>query len=576
MQKSLIAFDTDHIKRYVFASDKLKEVRGASSILDHLNRDAMAKIAKKPDIDATPIYMNGGSGLFIVDTSRAKEFGKRVQDEYRKRSHGGASITYTIQGLPPDAPEDIEELKKYPIPDSLELMRLKLRENKNHPPDLLALPSHPFLRPCDACGIEYAETRLIDQDQPGEELYYCKICWKKQHEDEEIKREITKHIKDIRTARQTNNQQLKQIGDQLISDGRLWPRVLGWLAEVGYDFGTENVPERPNDFDIFRDFTETKDYLGFIYADANNMGKVTDGFTTLIEHERFAKEVDDAIHKAMARAIKKHLPLVAFPQRGTVLFPFDILLLGGDDIIMVTDAAKAMDVALTIAQEFRSLTAQKYTLSVGVVLFPVKYPFGLLQDLAASTLKFAKKDSAEARKVHEEDDSRINFMVVTGGVLQQFDSYLKKDYIRENNASLKKEEFRATMRSYAPDDLAHLLATIRKGRELNLGRTKLHQLREAILKLNATTAVSEGLATLRNWSPRQRSHVLKQVYLFGERHPEWNSELQSNPNDAVKGFPRVIFPWSIREKDGKKIYRTSLLDFVELYDFVGRKEDQQS
>src|SRR5579883_487790 len=39
--KSLIAFDTDHIKGYVFGTDRLKEIRGASSRLDYLNRITM-------------------------------------------------------------------------------------------------------------------------------------------------------------------------------------------------------------------------------------------------------------------------------------------------------------------------------------------------------------------------------------------------------------------------------------------------------------------------------------------------------------------------------------------------------
>ena len=43
MELSLIAFDTDHIKRYVFATEKLKEIRGASSLLDYLNRIVMTQ-----------------------------------------------------------------------------------------------------------------------------------------------------------------------------------------------------------------------------------------------------------------------------------------------------------------------------------------------------------------------------------------------------------------------------------------------------------------------------------------------------------------------------------------------------
>jgi hypothetical protein len=34
-------------------------------------------------------------------------------------------------------------------------------------------------------------------------------------------------------------------------------------------------------------------------------------------------------------------------------------------------------------------------------------------------------------------------------------------------------------------------------------------------------------------------------------------------------FPRVTFPWFA---DGKDTYRTFLLDFVELYDFVAGEE----
>jgi hypothetical protein len=41
---SLVAFDTDHIKEYVFGTDRLKEIRGASSLLDRLNRREMEEV----------------------------------------------------------------------------------------------------------------------------------------------------------------------------------------------------------------------------------------------------------------------------------------------------------------------------------------------------------------------------------------------------------------------------------------------------------------------------------------------------------------------------------------------------
>src|SRR5262249_9664827 len=146
----------------------------------------------------------------------------------------------------------------------------------------------------------------------------------------------------------------------------------------------------------------------------------------LQEYEAFANEVDQAIHIAMSRSIKEHLPVKLITSKENTkllsLYPFDILLLGGDDIVMVTDASKAMDVAYTIAREFHTITQKSTkikeelkpcTLSIGVVIAPVKYPFSLLWDMANSTLKEAKKESSNARTQagqNKTNDSRINFV----------------------------------------------------------------------------------------------------------------------------------------------------------------------
>ena len=151
------------------------------------------------------------------------------------------------------------------------------------------------------------------------------------------------------------------------------------------------------------------------------------------------------------------------------------------------------------------------SLSVGVVLAPVNYPFGLLQLLAEETLKFAKKDSAKNRalKSREYGNTRVNFLVVTGSTSQSFDKVytsLSKVYEKENRA------FYATMRPYTIEQLTFLLEKLQTGNELALGRTKLHQLREAVLQKNLTTSVVDGLAVLRNWNEKQRTFVVKQVY----------------------------------------------------------------
>src|SRR2546428_6934936 len=99
-KRFLVALDTDHIKQYVFATDKLKEIRGASSILDDLNRREMRRIAK--EVGAEKVYTNGGSGQFLIhgDEAAAREFGQRIQQLYQKQTRAGASISLAIQQIP--------------------------------------------------------------------------------------------------------------------------------------------------------------------------------------------------------------------------------------------------------------------------------------------------------------------------------------------------------------------------------------------------------------------------------------------------------------------------------------------
>lgn len=158
---SLVALDTDHIKQYVFGTDKLKEIRGASSILDRLNRPGMKDIAEGVDPNAQLIYANGGSGLFVVDTNKADEFGKRVQRVFKERTAGSATITYTKQELPDSAIGDSKVANEAKIKDELALMRYQLRGAKNCPEDIIVLPSHPFMSYCSSCGIEYSEAMVV-------------------------------------------------------------------------------------------------------------------------------------------------------------------------------------------------------------------------------------------------------------------------------------------------------------------------------------------------------------------------------------------------------------------------------
>jgi len=569
---SLIAFDTDHIKRYVFGTDKLKEIRGASSLLDYLNRIVMDQFAEQ--YRAHKVYANGGSGLFYLATEHANDFGQQVQQAYYDVTGGGASITFVLLPLPEGITE--KNIDKEDITDHLEELQWRLQEKKLHPPASLTLASHPFLRLCDACGIEYASPAVKGKKvvhDPGEEdECYCVSCQLKRSRDSDVKG----FIEDIEAGKRVSYHEY------------LWDQIIPQLRKMNYDIPP--LTERPNDFNVFRNFKGAKDYLGLIYADGNNMGRAFADCKKLDQREALAHTIDEALYTAVCTAITRHLKIkdhlkLKEQQTGDLknpVFPFDILLLGGDDICMVVPASVALDVALTLIETFREETKQKQTLSVGVVLAPIKYPFGLLQETASTALKFAKKVGSDARVKAEKagnavDDTRINFFIVTGGSSSDFKSVHDTVYHEQNDTTT--QDFYATLRPYAPQDLRTLLSAIRDKDGASLGRTKLHQVREAVLQMNLTTSVSDALAVLRNWREKQRNHVVHNVYEFAGRY----QMPRSDPDDPVSGFPRVTFPWffdgRIKKKVKKQkkdfdIYRTPLLDFTELYDFVSREEGE--
>jgi len=557
--KSLVAIDTDHIKQYVFGTDKLREIRGASSWLDYLNRIVMTGKEKDKSeplpYHVIPVCANGGGGLFVVeseDANGAEAFGKDIQRQFREQTGSGASVTYAVQALPDhikvtEGGDDEDHLVDDPeMEPYLKLLRWKLRERKLIPPHIIISPSHPFMRPCDSCGIFYArpdEPEKVPRDPGERDELYCLSCQKKRWRDRDVKTFIRRDVP---------------------GDDYLWKKVLKRLKELGYDL--PNYPKRPEDFNVFSTFKGGKDYLALIYADANGMGKAFDKCKGLPEYSDLATRVDNAIYDAACIAINTHLQISKHVKDSATgeerVFPFDILMMGGDDVLMVTPATAALDVALTLATAFRDLTGGEYTLSVGVVLAPIKYPFRLLESLARTTLEFAKDEG--------NGESRINFVTVAGSAGETF----TKVFDMLHTPSTKQgrpvdKQFFATLRPYKPETLALLLKAIRDGRKKKLGRSKLHQMREAIMKMNLTTSVSESRAVLMNWKADQREYVIDYVHTFSNQHLNGTADSQ-NPETLRYERP---FPWFFSEKKGdRSIYRTPLLDLTELYDFVSGEE----
>jgi hypothetical protein len=506
MSRSLVALDTDQIKRYVFATGKLKEIRGASALLDQLNREKMIELVKA--VDGDQVYANGGSGLFEVDTEKAEPVIQAIKTTYRKKT-GTASITGVTVVLPSERSEDVKP--------QLNLLRYCLRAQKDRR-DKPVLPlTHPLLYACDSCGVEYA----TDTDR-GERL--CCACQIKRCENEKVQNEIERWTTE---------------GAQPDPDSpRLWERLIARLKAQDYPVAGY---ERPGDFGTLGHLSSPRGYMGLIYADGDGMGHEIEQITDLETLRRFANAVDSSVYQAVQEAVVECL----WPEGSERVWPFDVLLLGGDDLVMVTRAQSAIQVALHVIERFPDLTRERWgkplNLSASVVLTHTNFPIGPLLELAESGLKFAKRHA---------DKRRLGGQLVRGGLLNfsVVSSANHLDFGQYFTQTLKEIEGSTTIyrtqRPYTAPEMHALLNKIQEMRSLNVPRTKLEQLRTAVFKSRHQATIDAMMTVLRLSNSTQRQALLELVGTTRER--------------------QVYLPWIQQDED----WTTPVLDVVELLDFV--------
>lgn len=526
MQKNVVLLDTDHIKRYVFGTDSLKEIRGASALFDELNRIDMAIEARKIDPDAQVIYANGGAGMFRIAAEKTDEFIRTIRQRYREKT-----VTGSITSVAEPAAEEKQLLQR---------LFLKAQIEKAKTPPVQTINAHPLFKFCESCGEEYAEESYEDE-------LLCVSCVKKRTRDREIKTEIRKEIS--RLIEQPNQEQQ--------TSQKLWNRLLFGVKDILGEFKGKRL-DRPEDLNTLGEMSSPSNYIAVIYADGNNMGTIIDHFD-IEELQCFSNAVDEAIYQAVIQAMRGPL----WPSPNDACFPFDVLLLGGDDLVMVTTADRALDAVMTITKAFtqafcdnqntigiqpliKKLTGQDSpTLSVGVAFVHAKFPFATSLEVAESALKFAKKGLAKLRQADVSPQGMVNFMVVHSSNTLDFKAVYQQELYSE------KERLHRTLRPYTVEKMAYLIEAVRRNLH-GIPTTKLHQIREALFLDSRQRAALATFAALVRAKEREKDDIFKVVEHFAE-------QAGSNLND---------YPWyAVKEKDEVSYY-TPLLDAIELHDFL--------
>lgn len=472
--KYIVMLDINKIHDYIFGTNKLKEIRGASILLDRLNRkDAIDELTNNNHyINKWDCIVKGGGNIKVLfeSESDATKYIKFLKKLFNDNAFG-VDVTIILSEKD-DSWTDEKWIDK--AERKLQIEKLSKQQKKQ-------IISSGYFKTCQACGLYPAEEKKTDR-------FICKGCFQKIDKSEEYKE--------------------MEIYNQLFNS-------------IGFE------PKLPKEFGKIGNKSYPKGYIGFIYADGNSIGEyIREEIKGFDEHKKFSENIEKATFDATIYAIKNN-----FEKD----FTFQIILAGGDDLIMVVPAHKAIPITIDFCDHFNNNTEiNNITTSAAVILCHDSVPIKNVLESAEKLLKNAKTNSRK-----DGNKCYIDFLAMTGSSLGDPISNRKKEleYLDYNKDIL------LTMRPYSIEGIQKLYNNIKKLKTKKFPKNKLNALH---------TSLFYGY----------HQAFIEASYI--------KTRLNDAHNDLIKEIETEFeidenFPWK-KSESGE--YITPVEDIMELYEFI--------
>ncbi len=526
----VIVIDIPSIKKYVFGTDYLNEIRGASTQLDRLNQVEMKqRLHEHLGADHVKlIYANGGSAQFLVHgcaEGSVKTACKKMVQYIRAQTGGEVQVVYGIAPLKDESSYQ----------EAVRMAHFQLRCHREFATCHRSVSLMPTMMECKSAS-HLPAAHIVDQGA-GDAALLSQASFQKDQHGRDARRhglwaEWMKHL----------------------ADTKPWPAEEQWNK-----LRCESM-------------TDIDQYIGVVYADGNAMGKIVQALDRPETFRQFSKIVDKSIREACFTSLSQISQPEVEQVREALEHPHprfdplaaDILLLGGDDLLVAVPADRALDFALQVTKGFERLTQEKiaalqnektqqffrdqlgdrgFTISCGVAIAKSNYPFYLSLELAEQLLKNAKRQDSHIAQ----GAARIDFHVVAGANSHDLKKVREDTYQVSNDSSAPR-----TLRPLSCSQLETLRDTVQELHKVGFPRNKLHELQEAALTKEATRADWH----IRNIFVRCR-HELER----SERRALWQAVADLCP----KGY-EFNFPWF--QRDDQRLL--CIADLVEAYDLFQR------
>ena len=389
MAKFIVAIETVKIKEFLFSTNKLKVIRGASYLLDYLNQVEVPKILKRKDRvkEEEIIYIGAGNAKFFVERKDKEEAEKIVKDIIKevKEAYEKNAPGVKVVGLS-EIYEENSDKKVWDIFDKLALEIAKVK-SKGFPILNIDLP---FVEKCEANGDEIAEisVKTLKEDlKKIIEAKRSKSFYFKIEEDSLVYENVMKRKISLDELEYQVTNLAKKTGK--ISEGTFWKMVYSNFAKsdnknfdnkaIGFYKYIRAVKNKDGKKNIetkstIDDFENEDSFIGFMYSDGDGLGdflkNIKKIFIELDKNDKIKKQYDIDPEKAyldFLSAFSKGLDKVTKESLTEVLDKIfsneksetkkwgEFLIVGGDDVCAVFDPT----LVLKISNEFQKLFETK-------------------------------------------------------------------------------------------------------------------------------------------------------------------------------------------------------------------------
>jgi CRISPR-associated protein Cmr2 len=372
-------------------------------------------------------------------------------------------------------------------------------------------------------------------------------------------------------------------------------------------------------------------YVGYIYADGNNMGGYIQGITTPEAYRQFSEDISKTTEESVYEALAQHLTIhqiqgMTDPERyhenDEWVHPFEIIAIGGDDVFLIVPADKALQIAQTIGEAFErkllepkkeekyqvksespddfrpthlihryqpekaSSTMSQLSMSIGVLITSEDTPIAYAESLTEQLLKSAKEKAKYLKQPCGHNGmtyhtgyhgGTIDFQVLKSvtmisSKISEFrkDGLVKTYEDSKARAGEKPKDLHLYATPYTLHEIKGLLTLIQELKAVEFPKSQLYQIRSFLEKGKRTAILNYRYFRVRL---KQRPNDLQKP-LIDRFEASWCEAKENDGNIAPwMYYTELPDPTRPPKDELKSYYETIWRELVDLYEFIPVRED---